>query len=102
MDYTYATVVIPDNDKSLAQSVMGEGFFNSPLSSDGQAPATHWMSSGAFMNNELEMIINQVRTVIVDEVETTEPFVINHVVSFGQDWQSFVTSRGLVVVSQQE
>ena len=61
MNYTYATVIISDADKAQAQADMGEGFFNTPLSATGEEPATNWMSSGPFANEELDNILEQIQ-----------------------------------------
>lgn len=88
MNYTYATVIIDDADKAKAQTDMGEGFFNTPLSATGKEPTTYWISSGPFNNEELDKICNQ------------EPngFVWNYKIKFGQDWQTFITTLNLKVI----
>lgn len=81
MNYTFATVIIADADKAAAQADLGDGFFNTGLSTDGTEPATHWMSSGPFDNTEMDKICNTV----------TWPKKIY----FGQDWQSAIAAEGL-------
>ena len=88
MNYTYATVIISDADKAQAQADMGEGFFNTPLSATGEKPATNWMSSGPFANEELDRICN----------EGEGAFAWKYKIAFGQDWQGFVDYLGLKVV----
>ena len=83
-DYTFATVIIADADKQQAQQDLGDGFFTVPLSSDGQEPATNWMSSGPFNDSELNFVVN----------EATWPKKIY----FGQDWQKALDAEGLKVV----
>lgn len=80
-DYTYATVIIADADKAQAQADLGDGFFNFGLSATGEAPATNWMSSGPFNNNELDAIVNT--------------YTWPKQIYFGQDWQAAIASAGL-------
>lgn len=77
-DYTYATMIVADADKAQAQADMGDGFFLFPLSADGSAPATHWMSSGPFNNSELE-------------AEHSWP----RIVVYGEDWQAAIVQENL-------
>lgn len=58
MSYTYATAVIAAADQAAAQADLGEGFFNAGYSATGEAPATHFISSGPFENAELNLIVN--------------------------------------------
>jgi hypothetical protein len=44
--YTFSSVIISDADKAAAQADLSEYQFTAPLSPTGEAPATHWMSSG--------------------------------------------------------
>lgn len=88
MNYTFASIVIADKDKTQAQADMGDGFFTVPLSATGEAPATHWMSSGPFDNTELDRICN------TGEGAFAWPYKI----SFGQDWQGFLATLELAVV----
>ena len=57
-DFTFATVIITASDQAAAQASIGAGFFNAGLSADGKLPATHYLSSGAFDNVELNLIVN--------------------------------------------
>jgi len=88
MNSTYATVIITDANKQQAQSDMGDGLFNVPLSSTGELPATNWMSSGWFFNEELDRICN------IGEGAFTWPYQI----SFGDDWQAALDYLGLQIV----
>lgn len=54
-DYTYATVVA--SNQTLAQRYY-PGYFSFGLSASGQAPATHWLTSGPFGNDELDTLAN--------------------------------------------
>ena len=79
--FTHATVIVADADKAAAQADLGEGFFATALSADGTEPATHWISSGPFNNDELNRICNDVAW--------------PRKVYFGQDWQDALTADGL-------
>lgn len=59
MDYTFATVLVAAADQQAAQTLLGDtGFFTVGYSETGQAPVTHYMSSGAFNNTELDILVN--------------------------------------------
>lgn len=54
MSYAHLSIIVPDAQVAQARSLCeqlagppGAGMFSAPLSADGQAPATHWCSSGA-------------------------------------------------------
>ena len=83
-NFTFATVVIGAADQAQAQADLGDGFFNTPLSATGEAPATNLMSSGPFDNSEMDKICNQVAW--------------PKKVYFGQDWQAAVVSEGLQII----
>ena len=83
-NYTFATVIVADADKAAAQADLGDGFFVTALSADGTEPATHWMSSGPFDNEELNRICNDVAW--------------PRRVTFGQDWQLAIEAHGLMVL----
>lgn len=82
-DYTFATVIIDGEYKQQAQADMGDGFFNTGLSVNGDVPATHFMSSGPFDNLELEKIANVVSW--------------PNKVYFGQDWSAAIEAEGLKI-----
>ena len=84
MDFTFVTIIIEDQYRASAQPTLGQGFFTVGLSESGQSPATHWMSSGPFNNDELDKICNQ----------TAWPYLIK----FGQDWQSAISTFSLKIV----
>lgn len=91
-DYTYASVVILDADKANAQADLGDGFFNTGLSADGTEPATHWISSGPWSNEELDKVCNQ----------SPDGFEWPYQISFGQDWQGFIAKLNLQMVVSAE
>lgn len=84
MDYTFATVIIPAEVQQEAQADLGAGFFEVPLSVNGSLPATNFMSSGPFNNEEIQAIVN----------DAAWP----NKVYFGQDWQAAVASEGLQTI----
>ena len=86
---TLATVIINDADKQQAQLDMGDGFFNTPLSPTGSLPATNWMSSGWFLNEELDRICN----------EGEGAFTWQYKISFGDDWQGTLDYLGLQMIN---
>lgn len=81
MDYTFASVIVADSDKATAQAEMGEGLFTCPLSASGAAPATHWLSSGPFNNEEMNTIVNVAKW--------------SKKVYFGGDWEAAIANEGL-------
>jgi len=81
MENTQAIVIIADSDKEAAVSDLGGGFFSAPLSSDGNAPTSHWMSSGYFLNSELNSIVNV--------------FTWPKKVYFGNNWQAALDAEKL-------
>lgn len=84
MTYTYATVIVPAGDQAAAQSDLGDGFFVSALSADGKT-ATHYMSSGPFNNDELELVVNTVQW--------------TRKIYFGNEWERAVEAEGLVLLT---
>ena len=85
---TQATVLILDADKSAAQADLSEYQFTTPLSATGEAPATHWMSSGWWYDEELDNIVNV--------------FTWPKQIYFGSDWQAAIEKAGLMVVVPEE
>lgn len=85
-DYTFASVLIPAAYRQQAQADLGDGFFNTPLSPTGEAPATNYMSSGPFSNDELDFVCN---TATWDKK-----------LYFGQDWEKAVAREGLQMVQE--
>lgn len=88
MNYTYATVIVPEGNIAQAREELGEGFFTTPASPTGELPATHYFSSGPFNNDELNFICNK----------ATWP----RSVYFGQDWQAALDAVGLKMVVEAE
>jgi len=84
--YTFASVIIAAADKAAAQADLSEYQFTAPLSPTGEAPATHWMSSGPWDNEQLDFIVN----------EATWPSKVY----FGTDWQAAVAAEGLMPVTE--
>jgi hypothetical protein len=56
---TFANVFIAAADQEQAQSEIGEGYFTAPLSADGTAPATHYWSTGYWLDSQLDFICNE-------------------------------------------
>jgi hypothetical protein len=56
---TFASVFIASEDQPAAQADLGEGYFTAPLSADGTAPATHYWSTGYWLDTELDFIVNE-------------------------------------------
>jgi len=84
--YTFSSVIIADADKAAAQADLSEYQFTAPLSPTGEAPATHWMSSGPWSNEQLDFVVN----------EATWPSKVY----FGTDWQAAVAAEGLMPVTE--
>jgi hypothetical protein len=88
MNSTFSSVFILAADQEQAQQDLGEGYFTAPLSADGTAPATHYWSTGYWLDSQLDFIVN----------EATWP----KTVKFG-DAQAALASMGLMpVVEAQE
>ena len=83
-DFTFATVIVTDADRAAAQAAIGSGFFTASVSPTGAAPATHWISSGAFSNDELNQIVNSATW--------------QRLIYFGEDWQAAIAAEGLLPV----
>lgn len=84
MNYTFATVFA--FDQAAAQSDFPE-YFQASASADGLAPATAWLTSGPFSNEELQVICNQV--------------LWQKKVYFGNDPQAALAAEGLMLVQEQ-
>ena len=54
---TFSTIAVPADAQAAAQADM-PGFFTAPYSADGREPATHYVSSGYFLDSELDFIVN--------------------------------------------
>lgn len=73
MNSTFASVFIAAADQVAAQQDLGEGYFTAPLSADGSEPATHYWSTGYWLDSELDLICNDVtwpRTVKFGDAQT--------------------------------
>jgi len=69
---TYATVCVAAADLSAAQAQFPD-FFTAPMSPDGTAPATHYLSSGFYFDTELDTLVNEVtwpRRVVFGDTQT--------------------------------
>ena len=84
-NYTFATVIIADADKAQACADLGEGMFSVPLSPTGLSPATNWMSSGAFYDDQLAFIEHEA---------TWDSFI-----ALTQDWEAVIAEEGLQMVA---
>ena len=76
--YTNLTIIIPAAAQALAQGLCvaaageaGAGMFTTGLSATGEAPATHFISSGA-VESKFAAILPIGTVTTVDEVETVE------------------------------
>lgn len=78
-----ATVIVPAASVEAARALIGDTFFRTGLSSDGNSPATHHVSSGFFLESELETILNS-------EIEKT--------VTYGEDGNADIEAAGLKCV----
>lgn len=59
MSSTYATVAVLAENLTEAQERF-PGFFTAAMSSTGEAPATHFVSSGYYLDTELDALVNDV------------------------------------------
>ena len=85
--YTFASICLADADKAAAQAEF-PAYFQVGASASGQAPATHWVSSGAFENDELDTIVNDANW--------------HKRVKFGNDLQGALAAWGLQLVQAPE
>ena len=58
MTSTFATVIVAAADQAAAQADL-TGHFTAAYAADSTGPATHYVSSGHFFNDELGMIVNE-------------------------------------------
>lgn len=60
---TFATIAIPAAEQQAAQQYLGEGYFTSgyykAVQEADPAVATHYVSSGFWLDSELEFIVNE-------------------------------------------
>ena len=59
MSSTYATVAVPAENLTEAQEQF-PSFFTAAMSPTGEAPATHFVSSGYYLDTELDVLVNDV------------------------------------------
>lgn len=79
-NYTYATVIIPAENQDKAQEIAGADTFVSGLSLDGKQPATHFITSGPFNNDQLNQLTDA-------EWEKT--------IRFGDNWEAAINELNL-------
>ena len=82
-DYTFAIVAVSAADQAAAKEQYPD-YFNAGASETGEAPATHYVTSGPFDNVELAAIMN-----LNDWPKR---------VAFGNDAQQGLAQLGLVLV----
>lgn len=70
MESTLATVVIEDADRTQAQSDLGDGHFQTPLSKTGKAPATHWLDGGWWYDVEIEAMQGKYPIFFTDDYQS--------------------------------
>jgi hypothetical protein len=58
MNSTFATAVINAEDQAQAQADFPE-HFTAPYSESGEAPATHYVDSGFWFDDELTKLVNE-------------------------------------------
>lgn len=80
-----ATIVVPDSDVIAARADLGDGFFIRGLSETGEAPPTHWMSSGDFWDHEMDRVFEA---------------SWERLVRFSRDWQVVIDAMGLKLVGE--
>ena len=86
-DYTFCTVAIPDSEKAAAQ-VTYSAYFVVGLSASGQAPATHWVTSGALDNAEITEMVTH--------------FPAGWKFDFGNDLSGALANWGLMAVQVEQ
>jgi hypothetical protein len=82
---TYSTVVIEAEYQAAAQADTTTDHFTVGYSSDGNEPITHYVDSGWWYNEELDLIVNDV---------TWERKIF-----FGNDLQAVLDQLGLLIVN---
>lgn len=87
MNYTYATVIVTLANQAKAQAIAGADTFVAGLSADGSEPATHFVTSGPFDNDQLNQLTDA---------------TWKKTIRFGTDWQAAVVELGLqqVIISE--
>ena len=85
-NYTYATVIVPSENQSKAQAIAGADTFVAGLSADGKQPATHYVTSGPFDNDQLNQLTDA---------------TWKKTIRFGDDWQAAIAELNLKTVVEQ-
>jgi len=81
-NFTNCTIIVLAEDRTKAQDVTTDQYFNAQASADGQLPVTHYFTSGPFSNEEVDALVN-----------TPWPKWVR-----SDDWQSALSVLGLVQV----
>jgi hypothetical protein len=81
-NFTNCTIIVLAEDRTKAQDVTTDQYFNAEASSDGQLPVTHYFTSGPFSNEEVDALVN-----------TAWPKWVR-----SDDWQSALTSLNLLPI----
>ena len=84
---TNVTIIIAAEDQAAAQADLGPDFFIAPASPSGVAPATHFFSSGWFLNTEIDRITD----VVTWKKKIRSP-----------DWQVALAGEGLQIIRPPE
>lgn len=85
--YTYATIILPLSSQAQAQLLFGTdgvpntNIFDNGLSATGELPATHFIASGPFDNDQLNLLVNDI--------------TIEKKVYFGDDGFNAIAAEGL-------
>ena len=85
-NYTYATVIVTLANQAKAQEIAGADTFVAALSADGLEPASHFITSGPFDNDQLNQFTDA-------EWKKT--------IRFGDDWQAAIAELNLKTVVEQ-
>ena len=79
-NYTYATVIVTLANQAKAQAIAGADTFVARLSADGKQPATHYVTSGPFDNDQLNQFTDA---------------TWKKTIRFGDDWQAAIAELQL-------
>ena len=85
-DFTQATVIIKAADQAAAQADMGDTVFIVGASADGLAPATNYVTSGPWSNDEMDQMANDVAW--------------PKKMYFGTDWQDALDQLKLKMITE--
>ena len=85
-DFTQATVIVAAADQAAAQADMGDTVFIVGASPAGQLPATNYVTSGPWSNDEMDKMANNV----------TWPKKMY----FGTGWQAALAANNLQVITE--